>query len=65
LIGECHINFEKLMENILNINQNDGSAQKNLGKSIEREFDEKLWYCGHSVGNVKGKLLIENMPFIN
>ena len=34
LIGECHINFEKLMENILNINQNDGSAQKNLGKSI-------------------------------
>ena len=53
------------MENILNINQNDGSAQKNLGKSIEKEFDEKLWYCGHSVGNVKGKLLIENMPFIN
>lgn len=33
--------------------------------SIERDFNEKLWHSGHSVGNVKGKLLIQNMPFLS
>jgi len=65
LIGECHINFEKLLQNIItitNIGDNKGTI---FGEPLHKNFSEKLWYCGHSIGEVTGTIRMENMPFLS
>ena len=65
LIGECHINFQKLINKMItfaNVEDNKGEV---FGEPVVKEFTEQLWYCGHSIGEVTGLLRMENMPFIS
>ena len=65
LIGECYINFEKLLSGVVNINNVDDNQNVIFGETSFIEVEEKLWYCGHQVGTVKGLLSLENMPFLS
>ena len=43
----------------------DDSEKVIFGEPSTKEFSEKLWYCGHEVGQVNGQIIIENMPFLS
>lgn len=65
LIGECHINFETLLNGIISMGNADDSEKVIFGESSTKDFSEKLWYCGHQVGSVSGQIILENMPFLS
>jgi hypothetical protein len=65
LVGECHINFEKLINNIISYANVDDNKGVIFGETLVQEFTENLWYCGHSIGEVRGMIKMENMPFIS
>lgn len=65
LIGECYINFEKLLDGVISISNAEENQEITFGASSLKKFEEKLWYCGHSIGQVEGEIILENMPFLS
>lgn len=65
LIGECHINFEKLLVNILSISNVDDNKDTVFNVPLMQPFEEKLWFCGHQIGTIKGMIRMEKMPFLS
>ena len=57
--GECHLNFEKLLTNILSFQSLDDNKDFEFGKPLEVKFKENLYLFGHLIGEVKGLIRME------
>ncbi len=47
MVADSHINFEKLLENVICITNIDDNKDIIFGKDFEKKFCEPLWFCGH------------------